>query len=87
MSEDPTAHLDGDEVEGLPDQLDDPEAAVPPAGPLRFARMSGSTIAGRDAAAWITDFLNAAYYYRHPVGGRDVDDLRLVLRADDLLVS
>jgi hypothetical protein len=76
MSEDPTAHLDGDDVEGLPDQLDDGGAAVPPAGPLRFARMSGSSIAGRDAAAWITDFLNAAYY-RHPVGGRDVDDLRL----------
>jgi hypothetical protein len=76
MSEDPTAHLDGEDVADLPDQLDDADAAVPPAGPLRFARMSGSSIAGRDAAAWITDFLNAAYY-RHPVRAREVDDLRL----------
>jgi hypothetical protein len=45
------------------------------AGPLAFARMSGFSIAGRDAAAWITDFLNAAYY-RRPVEERDVDDLR-----------
>jgi hypothetical protein len=43
---------------------------------LRFARMTGSSIAGADAAGWITDFLNAAYYRRAP-GGRDVDDLRL----------
>jgi hypothetical protein len=52
------------------------EDTTPRTGPLRFARMSGSSIAGRDAAAWITDFLNAAYY-RHPVQERDVDDLRL----------
>jgi hypothetical protein len=45
-------------------------------GPLGFARMAGSSIAGRDAAAWVTDFLNAAYY-RRPVAERDVDDLRL----------
>src|SRR4051812_26286193 len=57
----------------LPEQLDD-VAAV--GGPLRFARMTGSSIAGRDAAAWITDFLNAAYY-RRPVEDREVDDLRL----------
>jgi hypothetical protein len=38
---------------------------------LRFARMSGSSIAGPDAAGWITDFLNAAYYRRDPAG-RDV---------------
>ena len=38
--------------------------------------MTGSSIAGRDAAAWVTDFLNAAYY-RHPLDERDVDDLRL----------
>jgi hypothetical protein len=44
-------------------------------GPLGFAKMAGSSIAGRDAAAWVTDFLNAAYY-RRPVGDRDVDDLR-----------
>lgn len=49
---------------------------VPSTGPLRFARMSGSSIAGRDAAPWVTDFLNAAYY-RRPQDDRDVDDLRL----------
>jgi hypothetical protein len=43
---------------------------------LRFAKMTGSSIAGHDAAGWITDFLNAAYYRREP-GERDVDDLRL----------
>jgi hypothetical protein len=43
---------------------------------LRFARMAGSSIAGPDAAGWITDFLNAAYY-RRPPEGREVDDLRL----------
>src|SRR4051794_27117893 len=43
---------------------------------LRFARMTGSSIAGPDAAGWITDFLNAAYYRRDPAQ-RDVDDLRL----------
>jgi hypothetical protein len=69
------------ELEQLPAFLDDDdaaEAAVAPlrTGPLRFARMSGSSIAGRDAAPWVTDFLNAAYY-RRPVAERDVDDLRL----------
>src|SRR6478609_11371125 len=49
---------------------------VPRSGPLRFARMTGSSIAGRDAAPWVTDFLNAAYY-RRPVAEREVDDLRL----------
>src|SRR6476620_6950147 len=58
----------------LPEQLDD--EAAPAGGPLRFARMTGSSIAGRDAAAWVTDFLNAAYY-RRPVAERQVDDLRL----------
>jgi hypothetical protein len=43
---------------------------------VRFARMSGSSIAGPGAAPWITDFLNAAYY-RRPSEDRDVDDLRL----------
>lgn len=38
--------------------------------------MSGSSIAAPDAAGWITDFLNAAYY-RRPKGLRKVDDLRL----------
>ena len=37
--------------------------------------MTGSSIAGRDAAPWVTDFLNAAYY-RRAVDERDVDDLR-----------
>jgi hypothetical protein len=37
--------------------------------------MAGSSIAGRDAAAWVTDFLNAAYY-RRADDERDVDDLR-----------
>jgi hypothetical protein len=62
----------------LPDHLDDvrEDDPAPRSGPLQFARMSGSSIAGRDAAAWITDFLNAAYY-RCPSGARDVDDLRL----------
>ena len=64
------------EEHDLPEQLDDEEAAAPAGGPLRFARMTGSSIAGRDAAAWVTDFLNAAYY-RRPVAGREVDDLRL----------
>ncbi len=43
---------------------------------MRFARMTGSSIAGRDAATWVTDFLNAAYY-RSPADDRDVADLRL----------
>jgi hypothetical protein len=60
----------------LPEQLEETGAGALKAGPLRFARMAGSSIAGRDAAAWMTDFLNAAYY-RHPVEGRQVDDLRL----------
>ena len=37
--------------------------------------MAGSSIAGRDAAPWVTDFLNAAYY-RRAAEERDVDDLR-----------
>src|SRR3954462_7467130 len=65
-------------------------------GQLGFARMTGSSIAARDAAVWVTDFLNAAYY-RRPAGEREVDDLRLAscilttywhhngrLRLDDL---
>jgi hypothetical protein len=42
--------------------------------PIRFAGMSGMSIAGRDAAPWVTDFLNAAYYRREE---REVDDVRL----------
>src|SRR5918997_10544 len=61
----------------LPEHLDDAEAReAPTTGPVRFARMAGSSIAGRDAAPWVTDFLNAAYY-RRPTDDRDVDDLRL----------
>lgn len=43
---------------------------------LRFTQMAGSSIATPDAAGWITDFLNAAYYARPPVL-RHLDDLRL----------
>ena len=42
----------------------------------RFARMAGSTIAAPDAAGWMTDFLNAAYFRRQE-DEREVDDLRL----------
>jgi hypothetical protein len=45
-------------------------------GPLGFARMAGSSIAAPGAAAWVTDFLNAAYFAR-PAASRDVGDLRL----------
>jgi hypothetical protein len=70
-----------EELAQVPEHLDDQDptgadSRVRPGGPLRFARMTGSSIAGRDAAPWITDFLNAAYY-RRPVAERDVDDLRL----------
>src|SRR3954454_21491957 len=60
----------------LPEQLDDEETAASAGGPVRVARMTGPSIAGRDAAAWVTDFLNAACY-RRPVADRRVDDLRL----------
>src|SRR3954449_12410062 len=53
-----------------------PAAVRTSSSPLGSARMTGSSIAGRDAAGWVTDFLNAAYY-RRPVQARDVDDLRL----------
>jgi hypothetical protein len=55
---------------------DTPTTSPPKSGPVHFARMVGSSIAGRDAAPWITDFLNAAYY-RRPADERRVDDLRL----------
>lgn len=47
---------------------------------LRFARMSGSSIAAPAAAGWVTDFVNAAYFAR-PADARDVDDLRLAFAA------
>ncbi len=75
---------------------DDPNMTRTSSGPLGFARMTGSSIAAKDAAAWVTDFLNAAYY-RRAAGEREVDDLRLAfcilttfwhrngrLRLDDL---
>ena len=58
-----------------PDPVTAP-GSVTPGGPIRFARMAGSSIASRDAAVWVTDFLNAAYF-RRPGADRDVDDLRL----------
>jgi hypothetical protein len=77
---DPAATAGDDSVE-IPDFLDDgvddgAESSAPRTGVLRFARMSGSSICSRDAAAWVTDFLNAAYY-RRAADERDVDDLRL----------
>jgi len=65
-------------TDDIPEYLHDTEEATttPPAGPVEFARMSGSSIAGRDAAPWVTDFLNAAYY-RCDRSERQVDDLRL----------
>jgi hypothetical protein len=65
----------------IPEYLEDvadvgAENPVSRTGVLRFARMSGSSICSRDAAAWVTDFLNAAYY-RRSAEDRDVDDLRL----------
>ena len=53
-------------------------ARVPGYRAVRFARMAGSTLAAPDAAGWVTDFLNAAYYAR-PAAARDVADLRLAL--------
>lgn len=44
--------------------------------PGRFARMSGSTLASASAAAWITDFFNAAYYAK-PLDRRSLVNLRL----------
>lgn len=62
----------------LTDHATDAGVAEPDvqSGALHFARMAGSSIAGLDAAPWVTDFLNAAYYHRAPAE-RDVDDLRL----------
>src|SRR4051794_27004272 len=47
--------------------------------PAEFARMAGSSIAAPDAAGWITDFLNAAYFRRKQQADppRGLDDLRL----------
>jgi len=70
------------DVTAVPDQIDVQRAADEPpstsaiAGMLRFTRLTGSSIAAVDAATWVTDFLNAAYYRRDP-DDREVDDLRL----------
>ncbi len=53
-------------------------ARIPGYRAIRFARMAGSSLAAPDAAGWVTDFLNAAYYARSPAE-REVDDLRLAL--------
>jgi hypothetical protein len=82
MEQDPKTAVQGidpAELDQVPEHLEDPEpeAATPaakPGGPLRSARMTGSSIAARDAAGWVTDFLNAGYY-RRPVAERDVDDI------------
>lgn len=80
MEQDPKSAAEGlgpNDLDQVVEHLDDPvPEAVKPGGPLRFARMTGSSIAGRDAAGWVTDFVNAAYY-RRPVDQRHVDDLRL----------
>ncbi len=76
-----SSHVIDPSVEEIPEYLEEhgdvqTTADMPRTGLLRFARMAGSSIAGRDAAFWVTDFLNAAYY-RWPATNRDVDDLRL----------
>jgi len=49
--------------------------AVDLPGTGRFAQMAGSSIAGRDAVAWITHFLNASYY-GVPRETRELENLR-----------
>jgi len=68
-------------VSGISDEVpehleDEHNNRTPRFSVLRFARMTGSSIAARDAAPWVTDFLNAAYY-RRAGDDREVDDLRL----------
>ena len=43
---------------------------------ISLVRMTGTTISTPDAAGWVTDFLNSAYYARQPEL-RDVEDLRI----------
>ena len=43
---------------------------------MSLVRMTGTTISTPDAAGWVTDFLNAAYYARRPEL-REVEDLRI----------
>ncbi|MEJ7825713.1 MAG: hypothetical protein WKF48_09805 [Solirubrobacteraceae bacterium] len=42
------------------------------------ARMTGTSISAPDAAGWVTDFLNAAYFARQPEL-RELEDLRVAL--------
>ena len=63
--------LTDQQLADLPDLLDEETTeSAPRTGIIRFARMAGSSIAGRDAAPWVTDFLNAAYYRR---AGADIE--------------
>lgn len=43
---------------------------------VRFAHAAGSSVAAPDAAGWVTDLLNAAYFARAEPE-RDIEDLRL----------
>lgn len=43
---------------------------------MSLVRVTGTTISTPDAAGWVTDFLNAAYYARQPEL-REVEDLRI----------
>jgi hypothetical protein len=72
----PIPDAGSDIPEFLEDAADEARLTAPRAGVLRFARMTGSSICARDAAPWVTDFLNAVYY-RRPADERDVEDLRL----------
>jgi hypothetical protein len=62
-----------------------PRAPGPIARAIRFIRMAGTSIAAPDAALWVTDFLNAAYYAR-PREDRDVDPRALGLAPDEGVV-
>jgi len=61
---------------GVRGRLSTAAAAIDPGGMARFARVAGSSIAGRDAAAWVTHFLNASYY-GVPRETRDLENLRI----------
>lgn len=81
MEDQMTGRPPDSELAGIPDHLEEVagergDGLTRQGDVLRFARMAGSSICGRDAAPWVTDFLNAAYY-RRPADERDVDDLRL----------
>lgn len=76
MTDAGSSDVSGSDPAGIPEYLEDHEASQGPlGGVVRLARMMGSSICSRDAAPWVTDFLNAAYY-RRAAGEREVDDLR-----------